>query len=240
MRGYRVVDSPPPYSELALHQADESLGTIGPTWFEEQLLEKSVAATLLHLTLPDLFASEQRDRIEGGLDRLSTAGRPDASPVFFFDHILTPHPPFVFDAAGGGRGLQACFPGTCSLWAPNLVRLQMTREEYAEGLAGLLSYVNARLLDSVDALLRDDPGAVIVLFGDHATRYDIRGDAAEATLNFIATRTPGAQGLIAEDVSLINLLPDLLNRYVGTDISRHPFKAWLSTGSDPLPLQPIP
>lgn len=239
VRGYHLVASPPPYSEVALSQADELLESIGPTWFEEQLMEKSVAATLLHLAMPDLFASQHRERIEGGLDRLAGAGRHDP-PVFFFDHILSPHPPFVFTASGDARPLQDCFPSACSLWAPSLVRLETTRDEYGAALAGLIAHLNASLLTSIDELLEDDPDAVVVLFGDHATRYDIRGDSAEATRSFLATRTPGRTGLFEEDVSLINVFPVLLNQLIGTNLPMHSFKAWLSIGNDPLPLEPVP
>ena len=237
--GYRIVVSPSPYSELAVHDADEFADTIGPTWFEEQLLEKSIAATALDFLFPDLFASGQRDRIEGGLRRLATAGR-GMAPTFFFDHILSPHPPFVFSASGASVPLEACFPRTCSLWAPTLDRLSITKARYASGLQGQIQYLNRRLLASVDELLRARPDAVVVFFSDHGTRYDVRADPAEATMNFIATRTPAAPGLYGQDVSTVNLLSDLLNQYLGTELPHQPFKAWLSTGDSPLPLVRLP
>jgi hypothetical protein len=58
---------------------------------------------------------------------------------------------------------------------------------------------------------------VIVVMSDHGGRSDL-SDRAEMLRSFFVARTPGYPGLLPEDMTPVNLLPRLLNAYVGVDL----------------------
>lgn len=237
--GYRIVSVPSAYSDIALTNADFVYETVGPTWFEEQLLEKSIVAGAAEGIVRAWLAEQQRLSIDTSLDRLGeVATRGDAQPVFMFDHVFSPHPPFVHNADGTPRELQRCFPRTCSLREPKLESLGESIADYASGLNEQLQYLNGEVLASIDRLLSVRPDAVVILFSDHATRYDKIGDPGEAISNFFAARTPAAEALFGESPSPVNVLPRLLNRYLGTDHEIRRFRSWISYLA-PLDLKPL-
>jgi putative component of toxin-antitoxin plasmid stabilization module len=88
------------------------------------------------------------------------------SPQFVFAHLMTPHPPFIFNASGGptepsrpfyfGRGTHFFEKGG-------------TAEEYVAGYRDQIAYITTRLRQMVDRILSrygDNP-PIIILQGDH-------------------------------------------------------------------------
>jgi hypothetical protein len=73
----------------------------------------------------------------------------------------------------------------------------------------------------------DDPGAIVILFGDHGIRLDA-GVSVEYFRNFFAARTPGHPDLFPDDISPVNVLPLIENAYLGTTLPIHPYEAWES------------
>ena len=66
----------------------------------------------------------------------------------------------------------------------------------------------------VDAIIAKDPGAVIVLFSDHGSRYSLALKLTEWYHSFLAARTPGHPDLFAADPRPVNLLRTLIPTYV--------------------------
>ena len=119
---------------------------------------------------------------------------------FVFAHLMTPHPPYVF---GPNGGIVECFPD-CSYWD--------LRDLSAERLVDQVDAVNHIILEAVDDL---DDDAVVVLFSDHGA--GIAG-APDPFGNLVAVRSPGQPHLVPEDVTVVTLLPRLLNAYFGADV----------------------
>lgn len=233
--GYEIVSSPSPFSELELVTVDTAYPLAGITWLESELIRESPLSRVFAGLVRDWVSADRRTGTDVALERLDeVAKRGDGRPVFMFDHVFSPHPPFVFEADGSARALPLCYPDSCGLYEANPGRLELSREQYGEALAGQISHLNERLLATLDVLIEERPDAVIVLFSDHGTRYSLRGDPDEATRNFFAARTPGIPGIFDETIHTVNLMPTLLNAYLGTDIPLHEFRAWVSTG---YPLQ---
>lgn len=233
--GYQIASSPSAFSELDLVSADLAYPTVGRTWFETELVAESPLSDLFSGIVRAWASTERRLAVEVGLDRLSeVATRQDATSVFMFNHIFSPHPPFVDRADGSIRPLPPCYPSSCLLFESNPGRLGFSPEEYAAALEGQITHLNGQLLAAIDEAIQARPDAAIILFSDHGTRHSLRADAAEATRNFFAARTPQFPALFGEQLSTVNLLPTLLNAYLETDFPLHPFKAWVSYG---YPLQ---
>ena len=139
--GYRIASGRSAYAELALMNADEQMP--GPTFtrFEEQLVERSP----LVMVLGNWLAALQRDDVDRALEGIvSIAERGSAERVFVFDHVVSPHPPFIFDSDGSPRALPACFPISCSLRASSAREMAITREEYGKRLGAQIEYLNGR------------------------------------------------------------------------------------------------
>ena len=144
------------------------------------------------MVLGNWLAALQRDDVDRALEGIvSIAERGSAERVFVFDHVVSPHPPFIFDSDGSPRALPACFPISCSLRASSAREMAITREEYGKRLGAQIEYLNGRVLAAIDRVIAADPTAAVVVFSDHATRYDLVGDPSEANHNFFAARTPG-------------------------------------------------
>jgi hypothetical protein len=150
-----------------------------------------------------------------------------AEPTFAFVHVLNPHYPYVFQAD--------CRP----------VRLharQRKRLAYVEQLRCL----NVLVLNTVTYLLQHSPTApVILLQGDHGTstlNFSWAPSAAavspaqarERFGAFGAYYLPaGGNRLLADSVTLVNVLPKVLDYYLGAAIEPAPDDLYMSTEPQP-------
>jgi hypothetical protein len=234
--GYRIISGQSAYSDIALVRADEVSSAPHLTRFEEQLVEKSAVARWA----AGWLAASVRDDVRLSLARAAKAASSSDSgqPSFLFDHVFSPHPPYVLSADGQTRDLPPCFPAGCSLKEPSASKLQLTRDQYAEALKDQLEGLNPMVLSTVDEIVKRDPGAVILILSDHATRYDLENDSDEAFENFFAARTPSHSGLFGESPTTVNILRVLLNAYLGTHLTELPYQAWLTLGP-PLELTEV-
>jgi hypothetical protein len=107
-------------------------------------------------------------------------------------------------------------------------------EAYIEQLV----FLNDKLLSVVRSLLRA-PGVppVIILFSDHGPLVASPEPEVERSArlaNLTAVHLPGAPpGLLPEDVSLVNLLPLVLNHSFGAGFELHPPTRYYSTYARP-------
>ena len=223
--GYRITTMPSAFSSASLLTADRVIEGGQMNEFEELVLRKSGIIGLLGDWGQSWIASEARARIEAGIDALGEQ-RP-AVPTFVFDHVLAPHPPFLFEADGSPTPLRSCYPHPCPFWVADLAGTQTTKAGYGQALQAELTYLNHRVLDGVNHLVAADPSAVVILFSDHGMRFDPE-DIPEHFENFFAARTPGKAEVFDQQLSLVNVFPELLNAYLGTDIESVPYQAWQS------------
>jgi hypothetical protein len=233
--GYRIATMPSPFSSTALLAADRVVETGDLNEFEELLLRNSGVLNLFGDAGEAWVVSQERGWIESNIDAL---GVPAASgPTLTFNHIMAPHPPFLFKADGSATEPRECYPRTCPFWVTELAGTETSVAEYGDALEAELAYLNARILERLETLITQDPGGVVILFSDHGLRFDASG-TDEAFENFFAARTPGRQGLFGSSASPVNLFPTLLNEYLRTDFAIAPYRAWRS-GLLPLNLSPL-
>lgn len=224
-RGYELITVPSPFESASLLVADRYLDGGHLTSFELSLVQHSVAGSILLSIQPQLFFEEHRARI---VDAFHTTAATIESrsnrPRFLLAHVLAPHAPTVFEADGSPAEPVACFPG-CSPWA-------FTERAQWEGFAPQVEHVNTLVLTAIDRIVAASPDATIVVMSDHGSHVP-GNDPANVFRTLFAARTPGwTAGPV--DASPVNLFPQLLNEYMGTDLELRPYRSWISQGEAPL------
>jgi hypothetical protein len=236
--GYRTVAIGSSYGEATLVSADEIVDSPTMTMFEEQLLRYTTLGAWIIGTWPELVAEQHR---RGVLDTTAAFGalaREAGAPTFALAHVFSPHTPFVFNADGSPRPPLGCYPRSCGLTTPELARLGISADEYADGLTAQVTYLNDVLVEEIDRLLEADPDAVVILFSDHGARYE-DGPADEHFRTFLAARTPGQAGLFGDDVSPIDVFPRLFQAYFGATLPEHEYRAAWAPDDAPLETTPV-
>jgi len=193
-----------------------------------------VGSTPLSLFRRD-FAHDA-DHVNRTLDALAqTPNR--GGRKFVFAHILSPHYPYVFEA-----GCRIAANRTMGGWD------QRRRDAYI----GQIQCLNKLLLESVNHLLqRSAKSPVILLVGDHGTsslRYSSAKSAAAVTPAqarerfgaFGAFHLPDGGGrLFADSVTLVNVVPKVLNYYFNAGIPLAPDSLYMSLEQTPYLFAPV-
>jgi hypothetical protein len=191
----------------------------------------STALSLLHRD----FAHDA-DHVKRTLDGISRVPGPGA-PKFALAHLLSPHYPYVFDAEC--RSLPKRPMGG---WD------QRRRDAYIDQVQCL----NRLLLQTVTTLLeRSSPRPIILLVGDHgtsSTRYSSAKSADAVTPEqarerfgtFGAFYLPEGGGrLFADSVTLVNVIPKVLNYYFDAGIPLAPDSLYMSLEQTPYLFAPV-
>jgi hypothetical protein len=112
---------------------------------------------------------------------------------------------------------------------------------------GFSTYVGARTVALVDGILAgEDEPPVIIILSDHGPGIDfdvqdpLGSDLDDRTSNFLAILSPGQSRLLPPGTTPINVLPRVLNAYLGTSLPLQPDTLWAwRTGSSVLDLVPL-
>ena len=164
--------------------------------------------------------------------------QPSAEPTFVLAHILSPHPPFVFDAAGGMREKKGRFNQT-----------KYTKDEYVEGFRGQVAFVNDRLMPAIDAILGRydaDHQPIIIVQGDHGPRsLRRRNNTTEAfyrerfsILN--AYHVPkDFRCELYQSISPVNSFRAIFAGLFGTPFEALPDESYFSTSGKPYAFKPV-
>ncbi len=88
-------------------------------------------------------------------------------PLFVYEHILAPHPPFNITADGRPRSL-ADFPPAIGDGSHLIKGSEANRALYRAGYLDKLQYINGAILEHIDRIKKTLPGPlIIILHGDH-------------------------------------------------------------------------
>ena len=162
--------------------------------------------------------SSHRELINFSFTKLSEISEIEG-PKFIYTHIMSPHPPFVFNKFGQPvepsyeysliDGLD--FPGT--------------KEQYKTGYINQLQYINHKLDKTIDSILdRSETPPIIIIMSDHGSRLyrDFSNSEntciSEANSNFMAFYLPGMKpDDIPSDLTSVNVFRLIFNNYFHTD-----------------------
>jgi hypothetical protein len=198
----------------------------GLTELEELALADTPARLLadqLHWLQKGQGYEGHRERVLFAFEQLGElAGKP--GPKFVFAHILSPHPPFVFDAEG-----EAIEPKR-SYTVQDGDDYKGSPEEYVRGYAGQVAFVNRMLEETIDEILKNsEQPPIILLQGDHGPGAYLdwhspdKACLAERSAILNAYYLPGATpGLLYPEITPVNSLRVVLNEYFGTELEMLP------------------
>ncbi|MBI4142703.1 sulfatase-like hydrolase/transferase [Candidatus Uhrbacteria bacterium] len=114
-----------------------------------------INSSVLRLFQDRFIGNDLRTRVLCAFDRLTEIPMMPG-PTFTFTHIISPHPPYLFDATGN----------TVNATEYSLALGWKDRSGYRDQV----QFVNTRVLTTVDAILQaSDPDPIIVIQGDHGS-----------------------------------------------------------------------
>jgi len=172
--------------------------------------------------------------------------RPLREPVFVYNHVLSPHPPFDLDREGGERNTNATGFADGDNWSPGRAD---RADGYREGYVEKLRYTNAQVLRHVRALQESATGPiVIVLHGDHGGGMYLRHDdfsktcAKERFSTFLAVYVsdPAMRPNLVEPFNLVNLYRRLFAAIFDADLPMLDDRSYFAPWSRPLQMNEIP
>jgi hypothetical protein len=213
--------------------ADEGWSAGTANNFELDSLQRTPLAGVFEVV--GFAVRQQAAHIEGALDEFADV--PIEGPTFTFAHVVGPHAPYVFGVDGRLASHPPCYPETCAIFDSDITRLGWTEDEYWQRYAANVEHLNALVLAAVDRLVDEDPDGVIVVFSDHGVRFG--GDPDSIFRNLLIARTPAHAGLLEQHQTPINVLPAVLDAYLGADLPMQPDTVYRG-GDDPwLDVEPI-
>ncbi|MDH4156858.1 MAG: hypothetical protein OEW00_06240 [candidate division Zixibacteria bacterium] len=225
-RGYTLVNFVSGFDMTELDDADITLNPAGsPSEFQGLLLLTTPLPYIMHgLKSPfDLH----RDRVLKTLEKLPhiTEAEP---PYFVFAHIVSPHPPFLFDQEGNTHERSRRYDhGDGS----HYIRDGGNTREYLVGYHNQVKVVTGLLQETIDGILEnsaDDP-PVIILQADHGS--GARLDWSSVRRTYIKERfsilnafyLPGLDSLpVYPSITPVNTFRLILNAYFGTNYEKLP------------------
>jgi hypothetical protein len=238
--GYTIVAFESGYSGTELRDADRYLAVeSGLSEFENALLNTTPIPLFLQLSKGPDQHDRHRARVLFALESLGEVAR-IPGPKLVFDHIVSPHPPFVFEENGEPLPHEGHFHFTDG----SQLLAMMPREEYVRAYRGQARFITSKALEAVDAILRSSSEPpVIVIQGDHGPGSRLIQSSVEKTdvverlciLNAYHLPGGGAEELYPE-ITPVNSFRLILRRYLGEDLPPVEDRSYLSTWLRPYDL----
>lgn len=207
--------------------------------FERMLLSLTPAPTILRDALPAKLDAHQTQRqvVLNALVNLGSVPKID-KPKFVFAHILSPHPPFVFDEMGN-------LPPPDRREFTRFGELPPNRRSlYQIGYKGQVQFLNERVLEALDRILANsDPNTlpIIIIQGDHgsASCYDSTGQdptyVRERMGILNAYLVPAdLKPHLYDTISPVNSFRIIFNHFFKTDLQPLPDEARFSNYGSPF------
>jgi hypothetical protein len=240
--GYQTVAFQTDFAFTDHPDADQYLSRgNGLNEFENLLVGETPLASLmdkLNAGSSQFGYQAHRAQILYTLDQLSELPE-KPGPKFVFAHIISPHPPFVFDAHGGHIQPDRSFS------LADGSDFQGTLLEYHKGYAGQVQFIDQKLEKVVDDILaRSKTPPIIILQGDHGPGGSLDWSSPERTCLYERTSILNAYYLpgqgasrLYSSISPVNSFRVILNAYFGSNLELLPDKTYFT--SVDLPRQEI-
>jgi hypothetical protein len=218
--GYETITVGSGWSQLGGRRVDRIISSSALNEFELLLAGNSAVGVALDAINPSFAGDEARARIEAAFSASEQlAAEQHQRPRFIFVHVPAPHLPYVY-----GRRGEAVTGGPRSLVARR-DGLELERSDRIGRTFAQVAYIGDRTVVMLDRVLAfASRPSVVVVWSDHGTDVDwILGDPlaaglTERTSNFLAVLSPGHSGLFRAGTTPVNVLPQVFNAYLGTDL----------------------
>lgn len=228
--GYRTVAFSTEYFYTDVDNADIYYDAVHVfTPFELKLLASSMASIWIDALTPVFH----RETITQHFEDLGSTPEVEG-PKFVFAHLVTPHPPFVFDSDGNPI---------------NLAKITDRIESYQIGYGGQLLYTNQMLERAIDKILSNSATPpIIILQGDHGPgRYYFENSSKDTCLRerfpiLNAYYLPGkeeAAAAIPDDITPVNTFRVVLNAYFNTRLPLEPNRHFTTAEGYPYQFEDV-
>ena len=240
--GYSIVVVSSGYPGVQIESADLFItGGGNIEEFENALLNMTPIPGLMSIfKIPVIgsFEDQYRERLNNIYYRLGEL--PDwESPKFVFAHIMSPHPPFLFDDKGGSTTHKKALEFTDG--SHLIGRDGISKEDYIVFFGNQTKYVNQKMKSVVDMILTNSSNPpIIIIQGDHGPGSELDWESMENTnlkerfsiLN--AYFFPGeGKNTLYPFITPVNSFRLILNNYFNTDYEILEDKSYFSTWSRP-------
>ncbi len=240
--GYRYVSYATGYTGTEFRDADE--------YRAPPLFVSEFQSLLLDFTpIPFLFRQIlnqydlHRRLVSYVLDDLGRP-RPGSEPEFVLAHLVSPHPPFIFDAQGGPvNDLSYVF----YLFDADHLREYISTEQYVDYYRAQLAYINTCLLAAVDRILQSSEGdPIIILQSDHGPASRLTweqpeiSDMSERVANFSALYVPDpVRQQLYPSLTPVNTFRILCGHLLQADLPLLDDRSYFSTWRHPYQFQDV-
>jgi hypothetical protein len=189
---------------------------------------------------PQYPYQRHRERILFTLEHLATLP-PTNEPKFVFAHIVSPHLPFVFGPDGEIIPHQEAFTLKAGVFLGD-------RETYIQRYTDQLTYLNQRLMQTIDVILTtQETPPIIILLSDHGPDVGVIDDgpsevsSSDERFSILYAVLSTACGDLAlyDSMSSVNTFRALLNMCYGADMDLLEDRSYLSSYYYPFNLHDV-
>ena len=214
----------------------------GVTAFESILIDHTMARVLSHIpalnkALIEMPYDTHRQHILSTFTKLQDVPALDGN-YFVYAHIIAPHPPFVFDEHGNVVAHDTPF----TLNDANYYLREHSQKSYLTGYRRQIQYVNAQVLETIDAILkRSETPPIIIIQGDHGPGAHLHWGSLEQTIPAERFGILNAYYFPDQDyarlypsISPVNSFRVVFNQFLGADYALLPDRHYYSSWSFPF------
>jgi hypothetical protein len=226
--GYETITITSAALDLGLYDTDRVISQPGAQEFETGLLKITTLGHLVDAVVPQFIGDQSRANVLGVFDSSIAVSRElHTRPRFVFAHVMAPHAPLLFAADGS--------PSNASVLSESFVEPDNAVRSLSRVTATFeyATFVADRAKQAVDQILANATReTVLVVMSDHGTdtlfnaKDPLASDLNERSSNFLAVRTPDHPKLLPPGTTPINVLPRILNAYVGSNLPYQSDTTW--------------
>ncbi|NJD27513.1 MAG: hypothetical protein FIA92_04380 [Chloroflexi bacterium] len=207
--GYEFVHLPTDVAYLTPWSADRLIDAGQLSAFEYQVMANGLLTEHPTYSMIPLFRADHAQRILGTFEALEgLAQEASAGPRLVFAHVMAPHHPIVFRRDGTAVTVDDCYWEDCNLAEPLSESLKADVVEQIE-------FTSTLVLNTARTIIDASPGSVVVFFSDHGFRHWL-GDGSETFRSLLLAHTPDHPSLFPATSTPVNVIPRILNAYLGT------------------------
>ncbi len=239
--GYRLVTTKTGYE--ATDQMHFAQNESAPGQFYRAVMRRcwfvKLSDRMLQSTSTEHAGNKQKELVMTSLSKLHEYAR-HQSPMFVYCHVVSPHPPFVFDREGGDVSLPNGYYGL-EEGSHFMKACNVGPNEYRQLYLGQLEYINKLVVDSIDKIMQESTRpVVIVVQSDHGPGSQLDWDSAEKSNMHERMAVLSAFYLPPEyrdsfdpPVSSVNTFRNLFRTLFEMNLESLPDKVYFSTWDQP-------
>ncbi len=221
--GYRVTTVAPNIDHVVLHSPDTTVVPPGLSDFEIHLMSSTAIAGMVSIIDHEFFARDHRSQVLWGLDTVEELATTAPGGRLIVGHVLSPHMPAVFRADGSLRPV----PFDHTFHYDFRALTDTPRELWAASFREQVEYLDARVIELLDEVIRSNPRATVILMSDHGSGSEFDATTLDTDLEeryaiLFAARTPSEGPIFTSDQTPVNVFPALLGERLDRAFPRQP------------------